>query len=178
MAGRMAVVDDQNRFLRWVERRELHEKYLPHRSVQVLVFDSQNRMILQLRHRDKDTYPHYWDLAACGHVEESDYLAGPDDRLDEVYHGVAVRELEEELGVNTELEFLGYFSPLESVHYEHFYLYKGRSDGPFNLQEEEVEEIRAVTVEELRQMHGNPKVKLTRTVIFLLEWLKERRMWG
>ncbi|MDF1663431.1 MAG: NUDIX domain-containing protein [Planctomycetota bacterium] len=178
MAGRMAVVDEQNHFVRWVERKELHEHYLPHRSVQVLVFTSDNKMVLQRRHPDKDTYPDYWDLAACGHVEESDYLGGPDERLDEVYLSVAGRELEEELGVNVELSQLAAFSPKENVHYEHFRLFRGESDGPFVLQAEEVVEARSVSREELDAMILDPEQKVTNTLIFLLNWLDEHQLWS
>jgi isopentenyl-diphosphate Delta-isomerase len=178
MAGRFAVVDDQNRFLRWVDRKELHLQHLPHRSVQVLMFDSQNRLILQLRHRDKDTYAHYWDLAACGHVEESDYLGGPDEKLDEVYKQVAFREVEEELGVLVDLQFLEYFPPIENVHYEHFYLYKGITDGPFTLQEEEVEDVKTVTSEQMAEMVADPEQKLTRTLLYMLGWMAERKLWS
>lgn len=177
MAGRMAVVDENNRFLRWAERSELHERFLPHRSVQILVFTSDNKLVLQRRHPDKDTYPHYWDLAACGHVEESDYTGGPDEDLDQVYLSVAERELEEELGVKVELTELAAFSPLENVHYEHFRLYRGQSDGPFTIQEEEVVAVQSVSRDELNSMIRDPEQKLTRTLLFLLDWLDERQLW-
>lgn len=178
MAGRMAVVDEQNRFVRWVERKELHKDFLPHRSVQVIVFTSDNRMVLQRRHPDKDTFADYWDLAACGHVEESDYLGGPDERLDEVYLSVAVRELEEELGVTVELTQLAAFAPLANVHYEHFRLFRGQSDGPFVLQPEEVVDVQSVTRAELDAMILDPEVKLTNTLLFLLKWLDEHQLWS
>lgn len=139
MAGRIAVVDAHNRFVRWEARRTIHVERLPHRSIHVLVFNTRGEVLLQKRHRAKQTWPSHWDLSCAGHVEESDYLGGPDARLDEVYLGVAQRELHEELGVHAQLDLLGSFAPTPGVHYEHLRLYRATHDGPFTAQEEEVE---------------------------------------
>lgn len=64
---------------------------------------------------------------------------GPDDRVDEVYAGVAKREVHEELGVAPALTFVGAFGPEPGVHYEQIHLFHGISDGPFLLQPDEVE---------------------------------------
>jgi isopentenyldiphosphate isomerase len=145
MSGRIAVVDADNRFLRWEDRATIHRERLIHRSIHVLLYDSAGRLVLQRRHPGKQTFPDHWDLSASGHVEESDYLGGPDDRLDEVYARVAARELEEELGVVTPLERLGRFAPQPGLHYEWIHLFRGVSDGPYVAQPDEVAEIRAVT---------------------------------
>lgn len=142
---RVAVVDDHDRFVRWEDRRVVHRDRLVHRSIHVLLFDRQGRLVLQRRKDDKLTYPSYWDLSCSGHVEEPDYLAGPDERLDIVYAGCAARELEEELSVHAPLEDLGRFGPEPGVHYEQIALYRAKHDGPYVAQPEEVAEIRAVT---------------------------------
>src|SRR5688572_11004760 len=84
---RVAVVDDKNRFVRWTDRAEIHAARLPHRSTQVLLFDSDGRLVLQRRHATKLTNPRCWDVSSSGHVEESDYLhpSRPDDDLDVLY---------------------------------------------------------------------------------------------
>ena len=140
MAGRIAVVDAQNRFVRWEDRRTIHEQQLVHRSVHVAIFDSAGRLLVQRRHAGKQTYPRCWDVSVAGHVEESDYTDGDPDRdLDGVYAAVAAREVEEELGVAPPLERLGRFAPEPGVHYEQIQLFRGVSDGPFTLQADEVE---------------------------------------
>lgn len=146
---RVAVVDDADRFVRWAERAEIHRDRSVHRSIHVLVVDAQNRLVIQLRHRDKLTYPRHWDISCSGHVEEPDYLAGPDDDLDRVYLGCAERELLEELGVRAPLTFLAHFGPEPGVHYEQIHLYRATSDGPFTAQEDEIEALRRVTPGEL-----------------------------
>ena len=157
MPGRIAVVDAGNRFVRWTDRAEVHLRRLPHRSIHIALFDGHGRAILQRRHESKLTDPGFWDLAASGHVEEDDYLGDPDERLDEVYAGVAHRELFEELGVDTALGLVGAFAPEPGVHYEHLRLYRGVSDGPFVLQPDEVAEVRHLTADELRAQLAGPE---------------------
>ncbi len=73
MPGRIAVVDGNDRFLRWTDRATIHRERLVHRSIHVLVFDPGGRLLIQRRHADKDTFPRHWDSSCAGHVEESDY---------------------------------------------------------------------------------------------------------
>jgi isopentenyldiphosphate isomerase len=89
MPGRIAVVDTANRFVRWEDRRTIHEQRLVHRSIHVLLYDSAGRLLVQRRHASKQTHPRCWDVSCAGHVEESDYTGGPDDDLDAVYAAVA-----------------------------------------------------------------------------------------
>ncbi|MCB9688585.1 MAG: NUDIX domain-containing protein [Alphaproteobacteria bacterium] len=145
----IAVVDDANRFLRWSDRAEVHGGRLLHRSVHVLLFTPDGALVVQRRHPDKLTWPSHWDVSVAGHVERSDYPAGPDERLDEVYAAVAARELEEELGVRTALRCLGAFGPEPGVHYEQLHLFHGVHPGPFRIQPEEVAEVAAVPLEAL-----------------------------
>lgn len=154
----------------------IHRDRLVHRSVHVLVFDSKGRLIIQLRHPEKDNNPNAWDVSCAGHVEESDYSGGPDEDLDAVYRGVAVRELAEELGVEAELEELASFSPIEGVHYEQIRLYRGVSDGPYVIQEDEVAEVRPVKKDELTAMiEGEERV--TTSLTYFAGWIVERGLW-
>ena len=79
---RIAVVDDDNRFVRWEPRRVIHERQLVHRSVYVLVFDLAGQLVIQQRHRDKQTWPLHWDISGAGHVGEDDYAGNSDADLD------------------------------------------------------------------------------------------------
>lgn len=157
MAGRIAVVDEHNRFVRWEARTTIHEQRLVHRSIHVLLFDTAGRLLIQRRHHTKQTYPRFWDVSCAGHVEESDYSGGPDDDLDAVYAAVAAREVAEELGVTPVLERAGTFGPVAGVHYEQIHLFRGISDGPFTLQADEVEEHRFVAPAELDEWLAGPE---------------------
>lgn len=165
---RIAVVSDDNRFLRWTDRREVHRDRLPHRSVHVILHDTRGRLVIQRRHPEKLTWPDAWDLSASGHVEEDDYHAGPDDGLDEVYARVARREVREELGIDVALEEIARLAPEAGVHYEHIALYRAVHDGPYVAQVEEVAAIRAVDAAELAGLLESARVTGT------LRWLCER----
>lgn len=174
MAGRIAVVDPDNRFVRWEERRVIHEHRLVHRSVHVLLFDRRGRLLVQRRHRDKQTYPRHWDVSCAGHVEERDYSAGPEVEgaaLDAVYAAVAAREVEEELGVRPSLVLRGRFGPEPGVHYEHLQLFEARSDGPFCLQAEEVEEHRLLDRAEVEALLGGAE-PVTRALRWFVDQLR------
>lgn len=168
MGGRIAIVDDEDRFLFWEERKAVHEQRLVHRSIHVVLFDSGGRLLLQRRHRDKQTYPGHWDLSCSGHVEESDYPGAPDEDLDRVYADVARREVLEELGVEVALTEVGRFKPTEGVHYEQIRLFRGTSDGPFTAQADEVEDLRHVTRAELAAIE--PQTSTLRWFTRQLDW--------
>jgi isopentenyldiphosphate isomerase len=172
----IAVVDEDNRFLRWEDRREVHKRRLPHRTVHVLVFDSQARLVIQRRHRQKLTHAGYWDLSCSGHVEQPDYPGGPDERLDEIYESVACRELHEELGIDVPVQKLERFGPAEPLHYEWIELFTARSDGPYVMQKEEVEEVRAVPYLELEQLFAGEE-PVTGTLIHFGQLALQRGWW-
>jgi isopentenyldiphosphate isomerase len=175
--SRIAVVDAENRFLRWESRAVVHEQHLPHRSVHVLLFDPEGRFVSQRRHPRKLTYADCWDIACCGHVDEEDYPRGPDDDLDAVYAHVAARELEEELGVAPPLTPIWRSAPVEGVHYEHLRLFRGVAAGPYRIQEEEVAEVRAMTREELTALLQDPAAKVTHTLRYFADWLERNGGW-
>lgn len=178
VAGRIAVVDGRDRFVAWEDRRAVHERQLPHRSVHVLLVDSRGRLLLQRRHRAKQTHPSHWDLSCSGHVEESDYgPAGPDADLDRVYAEVARREVEEELGVRAVLTQVGHFGPADGVHYEQLRLFVGTSDGPFTAQADEVEDLRHVTRAELAALRAAGAEPLTPTLVWFTDLLTDLTAW-
>ena len=176
MEERIAVVDEENRFLYWEGRRAIHEQRLVHRSVYVLVFDRLGRLLIQLRHRDKQTYPLHWDISCAGHVCAEDYHAGPDEELDEVYRLTAMRELSEELGIEAPLSRLGHFGPTQT-HYEQIRLFRVESDGPITIQASEVESTRWVERSEFRSLLADPKSRLTQSLRRFGDWALQNGHW-
>lgn len=82
------VVDDDDRVIGQATRAEVHARRLKHRAAHVLLFNSRGELFIQTRSATKDKYPGRYDSSASGH------LASGED-----YHGCAVRELHEELGL-------------------------------------------------------------------------------
>ncbi len=135
----VTIVDEEDRVIGTVPRWEMRKQRLVHRAAYVLVFNSKGQIFVHKRTASKDVYPGYRDVASGGVV-----LAG------ETYEEAARRELKEELGISrVEMRFLFHF-----FHEDRFNRVWGKafscvSNGPFTLQEEEVEEGGFMDVEEV-----------------------------
>ncbi len=115
---------------------------LLHHSVQVFVRDSRGRILLQKRSADKDIQPGRWDTSAGGHL-----------RCGEDYRSAALRELSEELGLSPEkippLEHLFDLEIRNEIESEDVRVFRIVSDGPFQPQCSEIDELRFFTPDEL-----------------------------
>jgi 16S rRNA (adenine1518-N6/adenine1519-N6)-dimethyltransferase len=140
------VVDDQDQVIGKAPRKEVHAKNLNHRAVHILIFNSKNEFLLQLRRPDKDKYPNCWDTSSAGHVDSG-----------EGYEQAAIRELKEELGIDvSKLDEIDYLPTSEETGFEFIRVYKLIHDGPFQPQESEISELRWVSPSKL------------------VEWMKEK----
>jgi isopentenyldiphosphate isomerase len=143
----VTIVDEHNKVIGAVPRREMRAKNLPHRSTYILVFNTQGELYVQKRTMSKDVFPGYYDAAVGGVV-----LTG------ESYEQGAVRELEEEMGIrNVSLTWLFDFYFVD----EHTRVWGGAFscvyDGEVVLQEEEVEGVTLMTSAEiLRRSESKP----------------------
>ena len=90
------IVDDDDIVIATVTRSEMRSRRLQHRSVGIAVISTDGRLLIHRRSLAKDIWPGWWDIAAGGVV-----AAG------ETYEAAARRELEEELGIEGDVEFLG-----------------------------------------------------------------------
>ena len=153
------IVDEQNQPIAAVTRKIMRQQRLIHRATYILVFNTQGELFLQKRSRTKDIYPGYWDLAAGGVV-----LAG------ESYEESARRELREELGISGVK-----LRPLFDQYYEDAdnrvwgRIYACTSNGPFTLQEEEIDRGRFIALAEIAAL--NQREPVTPDGLLLLERL-------
>ncbi len=124
------VVNDQDEVVGQRKRREVHELQLLHRAVHVLVFNTRGELFLQKRSAQKDCFPGAWDSSASGHLS-----------MGEGYDECAVRELREELGVETTVPPKRVFKVdgCPETGYEFVWVYRCESDGPFTLHPDEIE---------------------------------------
>lgn len=131
------IVDHDNRPQGGRTRREMRQAGLTHRACYIIVRHGDGRLFTHRRTADKDIYPGCWDIAAGGVV-----LAG------ESYEAAARRELDEELGIRGDLEFLfdHYMEGADNRVWGRVYLC--RHDGPFTLQESEIAEGRFLSLSE------------------------------
>lgn len=122
-------------------RADVHALRLLHRSVHMLVSDPDGNILLQLRSGTKDENPGLWDTSAAGHVDYG-----------ESYDDSARRELGEELGIHVAVEALHFLFRMEALPEfgsEFVQVYQVVWNGPLQLSEAEISEVRWFTPEQL-----------------------------
>lgn len=158
------VVDEHDQVIGQAPRGVVHkDPTLIHRSVQVLVFDRQGRLLLQRRSQSKDLFPGYYCASASGHV-----LAGDN------YSGTAERELCEELGVDLPLTYFGRVLVRSKVEIEITALFAARGDGPFAFHPTETDGGAFLSRAEVRQGLAQGTLPLTPALRAALKWLESQ----
>jgi isopentenyldiphosphate isomerase len=115
------------------------------RVVFVILFNQKGELFLQQRKSTKKTYPLYWSGSASGHVQSG-----------ESYAKAAIRELAEELGVNTALTEVAKWNSAQEKEVVTFFV--GREEGPFQLEESSIEQASFFSVEKLENDSAGMKM--------------------
>jgi isopentenyl-diphosphate Delta-isomerase len=123
------VVDKMDKVIGQASRREIHQKNLLHRSIQILVFNFQNEVFLQKRSMAKDENPGLWDTSSAGHVDSG-----------ETYDDCAHRELWEELGIKAILKPLDKVEPCQETYQEHVQVYICKTNATIKINLDEISE--------------------------------------
>lgn len=137
------IVDDDDIVVMAVPRRRLRAERLRHRVVFVVVVGGDGRLLVHRRSADKDLWPGHWDVAAGGVVASS-----------EGWIAAAERELGEELGVAGPLVEVGRGRFDDAEVAEIARCYRIVHDGPFELRDGEVAEVRWVDRTELAELQA------------------------
>ncbi|CCO24586.1 NUDIX hydrolase [Maridesulfovibrio hydrothermalis] len=107
------AVDKNNRPIIVMDIDEVHRQSLRHRSVVVLIYNSEGKLYLQKRSANKTLYSGRWNVSASGHV-----LSG------ESLENAALRELKNELGlVNGNIRLLDEIEASSETGYEFITVY-------------------------------------------------------
>jgi isopentenyl-diphosphate delta-isomerase len=126
------------------------------RIVRAIIRDENGRILVQRRSSTKKTYPNCWNDTATGHVDEG-----------ESYDSAVPRELIEEIGIETELTFLGKFSTVDQVgskivsEFNSVYEGKVESSIEYKLEEGEVSEAKWFDISDLKKMINFTPEKFT-----------------
>lgn len=139
------VVNEKGEVIRTLPRSDIHgDPSLMHRVVHVLVFNENRELLLQKRSMQKDVAPGKWDTSVGGHVNAGESL---EEALS--------RETEEELGITAcGPKFLYTYIHSNSYESELVYTYSCVYSGKIIYQEDEIDEVRPWTLEEIRQSIG------------------------
>jgi len=158
------VVDINDQVIGQATRKECNSNPdLIHRAVFVLIYNDQNQILWQKRSLTKDVGPGQWVTSASGHVG-----AGDD------YEEAARREVQEELGIDAPLEYLGKFLYRYPNENEYSAIFKARLNGPFHFNREEISDVRFMTVEEILKKDKEKALKLSRAARYIIDSLSLR----
>lgn len=145
------LVDLDDQVIGRVRRGDAHrDPRLIHRSVQIMIFTSDERILLQRRAATKDLFPGYLCASASGHV-----MAG------DGYAETARRELIEELGVHPAILYLSKTLVRSEMETEITALFLARCDGPFSFSPTETEGGVFLALDDALALRSDPEARIT-----------------
>lgn len=152
MEDQVVLVSEKDEVLGLMEKQQAHESGLLHRAFSVFLFNEMGKMLLQKRASGKYHSPDQWTNAVCSHP-----------KLGESYLDGAKRRLKEELGIEAEITEKFHFIYKAKVggnlwEHELDYVFTGIYEGEFHLNQDEVSEVRYISLENLdEELAKNPE---------------------
>jgi isopentenyl-diphosphate delta-isomerase len=140
------IVNEQDEVIGKADKDEIVARRLICRVAFIMLANSQGELLLHQRAATKKAYPLFWSGAAAGHL-----ISG------ESYEAGAHRELREELGIDTPLEFVGKFYSEEDR--EMVGVFLGFYDGELKTEPREVERVDRFTPQRLEALR--PSMQIT-----------------
>jgi len=96
----LILVNEKDEVLGFLSKAACHDGHgVLHRAFSIFVFDDEGRLLLQQRSPEKRLWGGFWSNSCCSHPRRG-------EELSEALH----RRLDEELGLDTDLEYLFTFS--------------------------------------------------------------------
>ena len=144
-AEQLILVDGDDREVGAMSKNDCHEgDGVLHRAFSIFLFNSEGDVLLQRRSADKPLWPLFWSNACCSHPRRG-------ESIETALH----RRLREELGTDCPLTFLykfEYRARFGDVGTEHELcsVFAGITDGPFDPNREELDDLRFFARDELR----------------------------
>ncbi len=143
MEEQVVLISENDEVLGLMEKMQAHVNGVLHRAFSVFLFNSKGEMLLQKRADHKYHSPGQWTNAVCSHP-----------RINETYEEGARRRMMEELGIEADIHPKFHFIYKAEVgndlwEHELDHVFTGFYEGDFRLNEEEVSEVRYISMEEL-----------------------------
>ena len=158
------VVDAEDRVIGQAPRSEVHRRGLLHRAVHIFVFNSRGELLLQRRSAMKDEFPLCYTSSASGHLGTG-----------ESYDECAPRELQEELGLTSSLEFLAQVPASPEMANEHTALYRTVTDEPPVPDPGEIDRIEFRDPGEIAAMLEREPERFAPPFRVLFQWYVQNR---
>ena len=155
------VVDENDKIIDSASKIDCHRgKGIRHRAFSVLIFDSENRLLMQQRSVEKITFPGIWANSCCSHPLDIENENG--DAIEGVIHA-SKRKMAQELGIpeeisaNWEFNHIGRFEYScrwddEWIEHEIDHVLIVRASPELSINENEIKDTRWLNHQEIVQM--------------------------
>lgn len=155
------VVNDNDEVIGKATYDEIYEKLLTHRIVHVLIFNDKGEMALHLRSKYRSFCSNHWSTSVGGHVQSG-----------ESYEKAALRELKEELGIKSKINFaykdIYVDQKFETGLKKFLVTFRADYNGPFKINPTEVKKIEFFSLDKIKEMI-NKGEKFHPELLFLLK---------
>lgn len=143
------IVNDNDEVVGSALYEDVYKNMHTHRIVHILIFNTNNELLLQMRSATKRAHPNHWSTSVGGHV-----------RKGETYAQAAIREAEEELGITPTITEKYKDTFINSLGHKKFLTtFLSFDDGStFSIDPEEVERVEWKSLLEIKEMieRGEP----------------------
>lgn len=141
-------------------KSEVHKNGLWHKTAHVWCVNSNGEILLQHRSKDKKNFPNMWDISAAGHISSGE--SGEQG---------AIREVKEEIGVDLSISDLKYLGTViqevvlnDGTYVDNelneIYIFILESNIDFKMQEEELDQLKWVSVPDFKKWVNNKESDL------------------
>lgn len=156
------VVDEEDQVIDQVARSEVHRRKLRHRAVHVFLFRPDACLLIHKRSDTKEEFPSVWTSSCSGHVS-----AGED------YDATAVRELCEELGIDSAVQRLQKFTACDDTSQEFTVLYGCSSAAVVTPDPEEIAAVQWLPVTRIQDWMTRSPHDFSPAFCLLFRWFMQ-----
>ncbi|MBI2584154.1 MAG: NUDIX domain-containing protein [Candidatus Aenigmarchaeota archaeon] len=132
-------VDEDDKVIGLKPKEDFYEGKLIHRSAHLLLFNSENKLLIQKRGADRKWYPGLYTFSVSGTV------------ANETYEECIAREMAEEIGVSVPFKRLFKYKYFDDVDKAFMAVFIAHSDEEIDADEEEIESFVWISLEELKK---------------------------
>ena len=150
------IVDESDEIIGQKERDLVHKDGDWHRVAHVWVFNSKGEVLCHKRAKAKKLFPGLWDVIIGGHLDSG-----------ESYEKAAIRELKEEVDIETDIDNLvelgmwkGVANPTEPNNRECVKIFAFKYDGVIESlrpEEKEISELEFISFDKLKEIANDEK---------------------
>lgn len=153
--NKVILVNAKDEWMGVMDKMEAHKTGVLHRAFSVFILNNKNEILLQKRAEDKYHSGGLWSNTCCSHPYPG-----------ESTQAAAHRRLQEELGFDCQLEEVFNFTYNSDmgnglIEHEYDHIYTGQYNGVVNMNAEEVQDYKYISIEGLSEWMKNEPAAFT-----------------